>query len=198
MLKRIFLVIPLVVALILLSSCCGESPSVPHGGSRVAAAHADKTHLSPGEEVCFYDDSTDPDGSSDIVKREWDFSYVLPEGFKPESEDANPCTTYSTPGTYYVQLRVTDQAGNSDMLDTPLEIVVKMPPGNLIWAKRAGGTEWEVGYGITTLSDNSVVVTGSFAYLSSNGSATFGEGEPNETTLTSAGDWEIFIARYFD
>jgi len=65
------------------------------------------------------------------------------------------------------------------------------PNGTLAWAKRAGGSNGEVGSGITTLSDNSTVVTGGFQ-----GSATFGSGEINQTILTSAGDWDIFIARY--
>ena len=64
--------------------------------------------------------------------------------------------------------------------------------GNLIWAKRAGGSDWDDnGYGITTLSDNSTVVTGGFS-----DSATFDPGEPNQTVLTSAGERDIFIARY--
>ena len=67
--------------------------------------------------------------------------------------------------------------------------------GNLIWAKRAGGSGGDVGYGITTLSDNSTVVTGYFGYLYG-GSATFGPGETNETVLTSSGRYDIFIARY--
>jgi len=68
------------------------------------------------------------------------------------------------------------------------------PEGSLIWAKRAGapGTDFrDYGYAITTLSDNSTVVTGRFW-----GSATFGPGEPNQTILTSAGYYDIFIARY--
>ncbi|MCX6645080.1 MAG: hypothetical protein NTY09_01785, partial [bacterium] len=70
------------------------------------------------------------------------------------------------------------------------------PDGTLAWAKRAGGPGVffllaESGYGITTLSDNSTVVTGWFFE-----SATFGPGEPNETVLTSAGQADIFIARY--
>ncbi len=64
--------------------------------------------------------------------------------------------------------------------------------GELIWAKRAGGTSFDEGYGITTLSDNSTVVTGGFY-----GPATFGPGEPNQTVLTSAGySNNVFIARY--
>jgi uncharacterized delta-60 repeat protein len=65
------------------------------------------------------------------------------------------------------------------------------PNGTLSWAKRAGGSEWDVGLGITTLSDNSTVVIGKFK-----GIATFGPGEPNETILTSAGNDDIFVTRY--
>jgi hypothetical protein len=63
--------------------------------------------------------------------------------------------------------------------------------GNLNWAKSVGAPYDDYGYGVTTLfSDNSTVMTGTFA-----GSATFGSGEPNETILTAVG-WDVFIARY--
>ncbi|MCX6646702.1 MAG: hypothetical protein NTY09_10135, partial [bacterium] len=68
------------------------------------------------------------------------------------------------------------------------------PDGTLAWSKRAGGTQFDEGNGITTLSDDSTVVTGYFE-----GSATFGQGEPNQTALTAAGgsfDYDIFIACY--
>jgi uncharacterized delta-60 repeat protein len=65
------------------------------------------------------------------------------------------------------------------------------PDGTLAWAKSAGGIDWEEGYGITSLSDNSTVVTGGFT-----GSVTFGPSEPNQTVLTSSGFTDIFIARY--
>jgi hypothetical protein len=63
--------------------------------------------------------------------------------------------------------------------------------GNLIWAKSAGEAGNDLGRGITTLSDNSTIVTGRFQ-----GSATFGPGEPNQTVLTSAGSGDGFIARF--
>ena len=65
------------------------------------------------------------------------------------------------------------------------------PDGTLAWAKRAGGTFWDGGRGITTLSDDSTVVTGRFS-----DSATFGKGEPNETVLVSDGYSDIFVARF--
>jgi uncharacterized delta-60 repeat protein len=77
-------------------------------------------------------------------------------------------------------------AGNHDIF-----IARYNPDGTLAWAKSAGGTENDYGYGITALSDNSVVATGNFL-----GTATFGQDEPNQTILTSAGDEDIFIARY--
>ena len=59
------------------------------------------------------------------------------------------------------------------------------------WVKRAGGSSADFGFGVSVLSDGSAVVTGYF-----NGTATFGPGEANETTLTSAGDDDVFIAKY--
>ncbi|TET35004.1 MAG: hypothetical protein E3J72_12780 [Planctomycetota bacterium] len=61
------------------------------------------------------------------------------------------------------------------------------PDGTLAWAKSAGGSA----YAISTLSDGSAIVTGFFGCA-----ATFGAGEGNETILSSAGDRDIFIAKY--
>ncbi|MCX6645585.1 MAG: hypothetical protein NTY09_04400, partial [bacterium] len=96
------------------------------------------------------------------------------------------------------------EANENDPLGTPwldltayqfisLKVIVGgSGDGNLIWAKSAGGTDDDQGYGITTLSDNSTVVTGTFR-----DSASFGPGEPNQTVLTSTGQFDdIFIARY--
>jgi uncharacterized delta-60 repeat protein len=67
--------------------------------------------------------------------------------------------------------------------------------GTLAWAKSAGGPNWGIegdeGLGVTTLSDNSTVVTGSFKVR-----ATFGQGEPNQTTFVQGDGWDVFIARY--
>ena len=65
------------------------------------------------------------------------------------------------------------------------------PDGTLVWAKRAGSLTDDCGYEVTTLSDDSTVVIGSYE-----GTATFGEGEANETILTSEGGQDIFIARF--
>src|SRR3972149_4329281 len=64
---------------------------------------------------------------------------------------------------------------------------------DLEWAKRAGGTSFDYNFsgGIAADTSGNSYVTGSF-----NGSATFGAGETNETTLVSAGESDIFVAKY--
>ena len=104
----------------------------------------------------------------------------------------------STVVTGYYQLSATFGPGEKNQTvltygntNNAIFIARYNPDGTLAWAKRVGGTGYNEGHGITTLSDNSTVVTGDFEYT-----ATFGEGEINETVLTSAGGWDAFIARY--
>jgi hypothetical protein len=65
--------------------------------------------------------------------------------------------------------------------------------GTLAWAKRAGGASSAIGYAIASRADGSSVVTGDFY-----GTATFGAGEANETTLVSGGTYynDTFVAGY--
>ncbi len=63
--------------------------------------------------------------------------------------------------------------------------------GSLLWAKMAGG-DGEVDFPVIVIDDsNNTHVTGILS-----GSATFGAGEINETTLTALGFEDIFIAKY--
>jgi len=59
--------------------------------------------------------------------------------------------------------------------------------GNVIWAKSAGGEGDDYGNRLTTNFEHDVIVSGSFRYT-----AHFGE----ETTVTSEGNRDIFIANY--
>jgi hypothetical protein len=68
--------------------------------------------------------------------------------------------------------------------------------GSLAWVKQAGGPGYNRGIAVTSLSDSSTVVTGTFGYLYES-CVTFGPGEANETTLITAGNYDIFYARYY-
>jgi uncharacterized delta-60 repeat protein len=157
----------------------------------IAVAEADPNPQLVNQPVSFSGSgSNDPDGGT-IQLFEWDWNNDGTYDATGENVDH----TWTSLGDYFVQLRVTDDEAQTDTLDDLLEIFISpTESGNLIWAKRTGGTSYSdvcVGYGISTLSDNSTVVTGSFE-----GSVAFGPGEPNQTILTSAGDYDIFIAHY--
>jgi len=62
---------------------------------------------------------------------------------------------------------------------------------NPVWVRNQGGADSDAAYGVTFLSDGSLVVVSYF-----NGTATFGAGEPQQTALTSAGANDIAISRY--
>lgn len=62
--------------------------------------------------------------------------------------------------------------------------------GTLTWARRAGGTDYDLATGVSTFADGSCVVTGQFRVA-----ATFGAGEPGQTTLSGAND-QVFVARF--
>jgi hypothetical protein len=61
----------------------------------------------------------------------------------------------------------------------------------LVWAKRGGGAGSDMSSAIATLSDASTLAVGRFQ-----ATATFGQGEPNATTLVSAGFCDISVARF--
>lgn len=63
--------------------------------------------------------------------------------------------------------------------------------GNLIWAKGFGSTGNDTGNSITTDSYGNLYHTGAF-----NNSIVLGVNEVNETTLTSNGGFDIYIAKY--
>ena len=66
------------------------------------------------------------------------------------------------------------------------------PDGTLAWAKSAGGTGYDEGFGVTAYPDDSVAITGYFS-----GTAIFNKGEPSQAELISDGTYDIFIARYY-
>ncbi len=90
----------------------------------VAMAHSDTDRIGHGQQIQFYDDSTDPEGNDDIIKWEWDFDYNGGAGFDPDSELREPRHQFDDPGDFQVQLRVTDTSGIADMLDVAFNIEV--------------------------------------------------------------------------
>ncbi len=70
--------------------------------------------------------------------------------------------------------------------------VAKYDPNDaLIWAKWAGGADFDRGAGIAGDGSGDNYVTGYFT-----GAATFGAGESNEVKLTSQENIDIFVAKY--
>ncbi len=64
------------------------------------------------------------------------------------------------------------------------------PDGTLAWAKKAGGTNGDIGQGVAVDADGAATITGSFEI-----SATF-ESDARAVTLTSAGNEDMFVTRY--
>jgi len=67
--------------------------------------------------------------------------------------------------------------------------------GNFVWAKQAGGSNSEYGYGIAVDGLGNSYVTGRYG----SNPATFGAGEPNETALAGLGGnngLDVFVAKY--
>ncbi|MHC4663900.1 MAG: choice-of-anchor Q domain-containing protein, partial [Planctomycetota bacterium] len=63
--------------------------------------------------------------------------------------------------------------------------------GTLAWAKRAGGSGIDLVRAVVALSDGSCVITGYF-----DNTATFGPGDPDQTILSPAGWYDMYVARY--
>jgi hypothetical protein len=68
--------------------------------------------------------------------------------------------------------------------------------GELQWVTRAGGVGSDGGLGIGVDGFGNSYVTGWFNGITHPGSAIYGQGEANETTLISAGDRDLFLAKY--
>lgn len=99
------------------------SPTKPQGNAPVAIAKVDPLKKVKNRPFNFSDNgSYDPDGGS-IVLYEWDWDN---NGTFDES-GANVTHSWSQPGIYKIQFRVTDDEGEKDILDTPLEIEVLSP-----------------------------------------------------------------------
>jgi hypothetical protein len=120
------------------------------------------------------------------------------EGYDVTADDSGSCylsgevagTVVVDPGGPNETTLTTSESG-SDVL-----VVKYDASGALAWARSAEGSNCaggrEIGRRIAIDPSGDVRVAGYFC----SGPATFGAGEANETTLTSAGNWDIFTAKY--
>jgi hypothetical protein len=77
-------------------------------------------------------------------------------------------------------------AGDSDVFFARYSL-----DGVLNWARTAGGAGLDLAQGAALLTSGEAVIVGHFS-----GTAVFGKGEPNETTLVSSGDDDVFISKH--
>ncbi|MFH1676292.1 MAG: PKD domain-containing protein, partial [bacterium] len=101
---------------LLVSSFTAQNP--------IAQAACDPTEQNISTDVHFFDDgSYDPDGGL-LTKYEWDWNN---DGTYDE-EGSDVHHSWSTPGTYQIQFRVTDNESATDVLDSPLSIFINNKP----------------------------------------------------------------------
>lgn len=81
---------------------------------------------------------------------------------------------------------------NEELEDARNHFIAKLTAdGQVEWVKRTGGSYWNEYRDIAALPDHSVVLTGTMDDV-----AVFGPGETGETSLLSAGENDVFVAKY--
>jgi Beta-propeller repeat len=103
----------------------------------------------------------------------------------------NSYVTGSFEGTATFGAGEPNEAVLSDAGSQDLFVAKYARDGTLLWATAAGGISEDLGLGIATDAQGNSYVTGDFF-----GPATFGEGEANETVLSSVGFTDVFVAKY--
>jgi hypothetical protein len=121
---------------------------------------------------------------------EGDTSYAQPNGIAIDSA-GNSYVTGVFSGTATFGLddpnpTVLTSAGNNDIF-----VAKYNHSGEIIWAKSVGDTSTDYASDVAADSAGNSYIAGYFL-----GTATFGQGGPNPTVLTSAGDYDIFVAKY--
>jgi prepilin-type N-terminal cleavage/methylation domain-containing protein len=133
-----------------------------------------------------YQDICPPSGGSGCI----DLSVLVPDylAIIPISPNAATGTTGYTVAINPSNGQISLSAPDSELgVTTAINDLTPL----ITFAKQAGGTGFDVGSDIATLSDGSSIMTGDFQ-----GTAVFGQSESNQTSLVSTGGSEIFIAKY--
>jgi len=97
-------------------------------------------------------------------------------------------------GSYDVAVLGPGEPNQTTLLSAGLQdvFVAKLDAGgSLLWARGSGGTDNDVGLGVTVADSGEVVATGVIR-----ATATFGAGEVNQTSLVATPNYGPFVARY--
>ena len=126
------------------------SPTKPIVPPVAIAQAITPTDITKGETVTFDGSASyDPDGS--IVKYEWEADG---DNLYDDATGVNPTILFNTVGTFYVDLRVTDDDGATDTLDQLIEIIV-IPPNEPPVAKAKATTPTTIEKGKSVSFDGS-------------------------------------------
>ena len=152
-------------------------------------AVAEASHVSAyvGETIQFDGSGShdnDCDGQS-IVLWEWDWE----NDGEFDAGGQSATHSYGEPGMAYIQLRVTDDEGGTDMLDEPLAILIAPAPPKGGWARTWGGGGKDYGRAVAVDGIGSAYVAGSF-----NSTVDFDPG-PGESWHSTGGDSDAFLSK---
>jgi len=145
--------------------------------------------------TAFVDEMINFDGSGsfdndceglEIVLWEWDWDN---DGTYDE-EGVEADHSWSTVGIYQVQLRVTDDEGQTDTLDEPLEVTIELLLMPHSWTKTWGGLDVDQGYCVAADGSGNTYVTGYFA-----GTVDFDPGAGVDSH-TSTFLWDVFLSKF--
>ena len=102
-----------------------DAPILPTGGGLpvAVAATCDCLWIAPGESITF-DGSKSYSPNGPIVSWEWDFDGDGIYGDPHSGPDDKPVATFANQGTYTVDLKVTDNLGKTDSLDSSEKLQV--------------------------------------------------------------------------
>jgi len=103
------------------------------------------------EEISFKDESTDPDGATDIVSWEWDF------GDGTKSTEQNPRKRYAQKKIYDVKLTVKDKAGLSNSVTKKVPVGITPPKADFTFAPAAPEVGDEVQFTDKSTDDGQIV-----------------------------------------
>jgi hypothetical protein len=167
---------------------------MPDGGVAVSGSFAGHATFGTGETNELVVDS-DSGGGIFIARYRDDGSLSWVRGLPAMSTDEGSALLSLADGSLVIaghfgrtvafDIDILEPRGGSDAFIVRLD-----PSGTVVWATRAGGSGEDSADALSLMPDGALLVAGHFS-----GTAIFGEGE-SEQSLRSAGDADVFLARY--